>query len=356
MKELFYELIKEASIGKVEICGDDWPVSFNTNLEGKEFRSDNNYATLVINDEREFLKLLEEYVSLELQKNRKIPSFYKDPERNKMKWIMMYLFSYATTEDFINPLDYIRRKIDFLKDNSLSQYDEKVTIHLSKKVKSLDLEIEKEKNAVSMETPNRLNIQLKEENATYKLPSIYYGIRTEDEKKVCYIYSLLKPKEKEKTEQDEKLYKKVNRLLFKLNDGLVDKEDYNSKEESNIKDVSMPFVLALNIFISILQKEQIEKIKVVSYLPVTFASREHIAEERNSEELLERNQSIQENLTNKLIRTFRRLSIQNPSLQVETYPYEVDEYLTLSLNSRTKELENMLLEETSREVNEEKSK
>lgn len=356
MRELFYELIKEASIGKVEICDDEWPVSFNTIIEGeterKEFYEEGNLATLYIKDEEKFLKKLEEYIDLELQQNRKRPSFYKENEKYNKKWIMMYLFSYATTEDFVNPLEYVQRKIDFLRDNSLSHYEETITIPLSSSMKNLDLEIEKVQNPVSMETPNRMQIRLREGESIYHLPSIYYGIREENHEKVCYIYGVLKPKE----EDDEKLYKKVNRLLFKLNDGVEKREDYNSEEESNIKDVSMPFVFSLNIFVSLLQREGIQKIKVVSYLPMSYSSREQIANERDREDLRERNQKIQENLTNKLIRTFRRLSIQNQALEIETYPYEVDEYLTLSLKPRTKELDNMLLEETNRPIVEQKLK
>ena len=70
--------------------------------------------------------------------------------------------------------------------------------------------------------------------------------------------------------------------------------------------------------------------------------------------LLERNDAIQTNLTNKFIRTFRRLAVQNDSLEIETYPYELDEFLTIKLNGRKKELDNMLLEEIGKKVSEEK--
>ena len=62
---------------------------------------------------------------------------------------------------------------------------------------------------------------------------------------------------------------------------------------------------------------------------------------------------IQTNATNKLIRTFRRLSSQNSSVKVIMYPYEMDEFLTINLDSRENELDNMLLEESNDVINRE---
>ena len=112
--------------------------------------------------------------------------------------------------------------------------------------------------------------------------------------------------------------------------------------EGNITDVTPSFILSLNIFITLLQNKNISKIKAVPYLPIRYLSRDLAAESTKEEDkkkaLLERNNAIQTNPTNKFIRTFRRLAIQNDSLQIETYPYELDEFLTIKLNSRKKEL------------------
>lgn len=154
--------------------------------------------------------------------------------------------------------------------------------------------------------------------------------------------------------EEEKFSKRINRGLFKLNDGVSQTEDYNIEGEANIKDVSMPFIFDLNIFISLLQRKGMEEIKVVSYLPVSYLARDITATTSSRrEEQLERNQRIQENQTNKLIRTFRRLCAQNTQLKVRSLPYEVDEFLTLSLEPRRKELDNMLIEESNKRITEE---
>ena len=363
MKDIFYELIKESVNGEVQVFGEKWPVGFNTrilsNNQDKLFlHNDRNLSMLYIKDEEKFFQKLEEYISIEDKLKRKIPAYSQDEERDKYKWLMMYLFAYATTEDMREPIEYIQKRIDFLKDHTFDELEEKIMIPLEKKPLQVTLEIEQETTPTTMETPKRILMQLRDmnnPNATYKLPSIYYAIREENGKKTCYIYSLLKKRDNNRlSEAEEKLQKRMNRTLFKINDGVSQTEDYNMEGEENIKDVSMSFVFALNIFISLLQRKGIEVIKVIPYLPASYLAREITASESDrEEELRERNNRIQENQTNKLIRTFRRLCAQNTSLQVTSYPYENDEFLTLSLSKRKKELDNMLLEETNKTIVEE---
>lgn len=357
MREIFYELIQEAANGKVNLFHDTWPVGFNTKIlkDSKEkcfYKNDRNLSMLYIKDEERFFQLLEEYLEKEQRANRKLPAYAS--EKDRIKGLMTYLFVYATTEDFINPIEYIQKKIDFLEDHTFDELEEKISISLGQKLNA-NIEIKQETNSISMETPKRITIQLthpEKEDVAYPLPSIYYAIRNENGKKVCYIYSLLKPKEaKNPSEEQMRFHKKMNRLLFKINDGITETDDYKEEDDTNIRDVSMSFVLCLNIFISLLQQKGIEEIKAVPYLPVCYLAREIFASEsEKAEELRERNKRIQENQTNKFIRTFRRLSAQNEALNIESYPYEYDEFLTMTLAPRTKEIDNMLLEESNRAV------
>ena len=363
MRELFDELIREAANGSVRVYNDDWPVGFNTKImeNGQEkayYGNDRNLSMLYIKDEDRFFQKLEEYMEKELKAGRKVlPNM---TEKDKYKWILMYLWIYATTEDFFNPIEYIQKRIDFLEDHTFDELQDKMVIPLNDKINA-SISIEQQTSSIAMETPKKLVIQLQhptDEDIVYPLPTIYYAVRTESGKKTCYIYSLLKPKEKkELAEEQIRFHKKMNRLLFKINDGVTNMEDYNLEGEANIKDVSMSFVLCLNIFISLLQQKKIEVIKAVPYLPVCYLAREITASNSNqAEELRERNRSIQENQTNKFIRTFRRLSAQNDALQICSYPYEIDEFLTMTLSPRTKEIDNKLLEESNKAVVETKEK
>lgn len=352
MKEKFYELIKEASTGSVIIDGDDWPVYFDTRIEqnGKVIIDTGNKAPgkLLIRNENKFFSLLQEYLELEIAKNRKAYTFINKSIKEKMKFLIMNLISNATSEDFINPETFLRRNIDFQKDVTFQTLDTPLEVKLGSSFKNSTLVVQNELTDSRMETPYKITEKLKgvvnNQEVEYHLPSIYYGIRQENKKYTSII----------------------NRLLYKLNNGIKEKEskeyfDFKNNlstyyPEGNITDVTPSFILSLNIFITLLQNKNITKIKAVPYLPIRYISRELAAESTKEEDkkktLLERNNSIQTNLTNKFIRTFRRLAIQNDSLQIETYPYELDEFLTIKLNSRKKELDNMLLEETNKQVSE----
>ena len=380
MKKIFLELVKEACSGKVIVDGEEWPYSFNTIIEDKDFyENENNLSTLVIKDLDKLIEKLEEYITLELILERKTLKIYSGKEEDRIKWLISNLFANMTTEDFLNPIAFIDKYMAFLKDKTFDYLDEGITVNLPR-VKDSELEIKREQNNTSMETPNRITLTLKrkgEELTTFKLPSIYYAVREENNKKVCYIYSVMNKDNKKLNESELKFQKQINRLLYKLNDGVFDSEEYyeykealkrkEEKEaqgeevteeiyypEGNISDITNSFLFSLNIFMSLLQKEGIETVKVVTYLPVRYNSRAIAAEKSpKKKEFQERNDMIQTNATNKLIRTFRRLAHQNDALEITMYPYEYDEFLTISLRSRDKELDNMLLEESNDIINSE---
>lgn len=365
MNDLILEIFNEACEGKVMIDNMNWPFSFNTMINGKRrYYNKNNNITLVIKNLDEFKEKIKEYLNLEIDCKRKTMRIYNGVVSDKIKWYIVNLFANMTTEDFLNPIAYIDKYMAFLRDKTFDYLDDGITVKLPK-VKESELEIKREQNSTSMETPYKITLTLKkngDEFTTFKLPSIYYAVREENNKKVCYIYSVMNKDNKKLTESEMKFQKQINRLLYKLNDGVVDSQEYyDYKEgeseyypEGNISDITNSFLFSLNIFMSLLQKEGIEQVKVVSYLPVRYNSRVLAAEDsEKKEELLERNNMIQTNATNKLIRTFRRLAHQNNALEITMYPYEYDEFLTINLASREKELENMLLEESNDIINNE---
>ena len=353
MKELFYELIKETCNGKVIIDNEEWPYSFNTIIEDKiRLENKDNNICLIIKNEEEFFKLLEEYINLELSINRKILNITN--EKDKIKFLIVCLFANGTTEDFINPENFIGRNIYFLKDNTFNYLDRGVSVEIGNIVKDSNIEIKREQNSTMMETPYKITYTIKNKEEKHELPSIYYGIVEENGIKKCYIYGIQASKKNE----NNKFNKNINRLLYKINEGVEDTQEYynykNNKSdyypEGNISDVTMSFILSLNMFVTLLQSENIQEIKAVPYLPVRYNSRELAASRSNREDLFERNKRIQTNLTNKFIRTFRRLEEQNKNIKVTMYPYELDEFLTIEIDNHKKEITNKLLEDTSKEI------
>ena len=351
MKEIFYELIKEANNGRVLIDDEEWNYSFNTIIkenDKEKLRLENkdNIVTLIIKNEDKFLSLLEEYINLEQSMNRK--SLYKD----NIKWLIANLFANATTEDFINPETFIKRYIKYLKDNTFNYTDNGVNVDISNIVPKSDLIIKRESNSTMMETPYKMTFMFKNNPESYILPSIYYGI----DNNTCYIYGIQASK---KNYPNSKYTKKINRLLYKINEGVEDSKEYYAYKneesdyypEDNISDVTMSFVMSLNLFINLLQSENIEEVKVVSYLPVRYNSRRLAGLRTNREDFLERNDKIQTNLTNKLIRTFRRLESQNKNIKIIKYPYEIDEFITIKVSSTKEKIDNDLLKESSNSIN-----
>ena len=371
MQTIFKELVQEASTGEVIIDEESWPITFNTKvLDGDKeinYYNENNFSTLVIKDKKEFYRLLKKYLKLEIRKNRKLPKFYTNIKHNTIKWLMAYLFVNARSEDFSDPINYLRREISFLEDKTFDYLEDGIEVDAGENFLDSTLVIKKNQSSTSMETPNKIDLTLTKEidgeKVEYNLPSIYYGI----DNKTCYIYSIITPKNmKNQTFIEKKYNKQINRILYKLNSGIERKEvkeyfDYKEGisdyyPEENITDVTHSFILSLSIFLSLLKRENITKVKAVPYLPVRYASR-YIMAKRNKdskkrEELLERNNQIQTNITNKFIRTFRRLSIQDKSVEIESYPYEVDEFLTLNLTPKQKDVSNELLKDVKIKIKE----
>lgn len=371
IKEIFYELILEAKDGKVIIDSEEWPIGFNTRIEEDNINYDNerNLSELVIEDKDNFFKVLEEYIYLDLCYERKVPTFLNDIERNKIKWIMAYLFVNATTEEFIRPVEYIKRRIAFLKDSTFSYLDEGIELDINNLFMGSKLEIKNNVHSEAMETPYRIDINLVNElngkRVEYSLPTISYGICEEDGKRVCYIYSIMKSKKKkEHTTEDDIYDKKIARMLYKLNAGVENyemSEYYEYKEgdskyypEGNITDITPSFLLSLSIFITLLQKEGISKVKGVSYLPVRYLSRDITASNAENEDmryqLKLRNDMIQNNITNKFIRTFRRLAFHDRDIRITSYPYEESEYIEMDVMKKEHMISNPILEEISYDI------
>lgn len=324
MKEILLEIINEAKNGEVIIDNENWPICFNTIIVSKDkyeyFIENEDYPILYINNIEELLKILEEYLDLEKELNRKLPTIVYDKERNKIKFLISYLFVNATTEEFLNPLELIKRKINFLKDKTFNNLNLEIELPNLKS----NIIVKNTKESIMMETPNKIEIEFTNGIDKYKLPSISYGIKDNE----CYIYSILNSKRKE----ENSYHKKIKRLLYKINDGV---------EESNLV-VSPSAVLSLSIFLKLLKNNNIKKVKGVNFLPLRYLSREKMA--NGNEELAIRNDEIQTNITDKFTNTFNRVKEQTKLINIDSYSYEFDENISIELQEK-EETNNILLNE-----------
>ena len=261
MKDIFYELVREAINGTVVIDGEVWPIAFNTIIDNKRYENDDNLATLLINKQDEFFSLLEEYVNLTIESGRKTGFFIEDKEKNRIKQIMAYLFVNATVEDFNNPCELLRKNIAYIKDNTLSYLEDGLDIPLGDYFANSSLIVQEEQQSIYMETPKKIVLTMRnEENKRCLIAEISFGIREINGEKECVIYSIMSPGIHGKKQIDEDYAKKINRSLFKLNAGVAENESQEYKDykdglsdyyPENISDVSPSQVLAMTTFLSI---------------------------------------------------------------------------------------------------------
>ncbi len=365
MKDIFYELAREAVNGAVVIDGEVWPIAFNTIIGNDRYTNDSNLATLIIDNQNEFFSLLEKYIYLTIESGRKTGFFIEDKERNRFKQIMAYLFVNATVEDFNNPCELLRKNIAFIEDKTLGYLKDGLEIPLDEYFTNSSLIVKEEDQSIYMETPKKIVLTMKNnEGKRCLIAEISYGIREINGEKECIIYSIMSPGIHGKKQIDEDYAKKINRSLFKLNAGVLDNESQEYRDykdglsdyyPENISDVSPSQVLAMTTFLSILQREGIHNITVESYLPVRYMSRAIAADKTEDQEVRkereERNDAIQRNATDKFIRLFRRIMYHMEDLKLFALLDQVPSLgMMLKLGDKEKEINNPILQEINNQI------
>lgn len=361
---VFYdEIINEASTGRVD-CFFMMNLLFSTYIreENKTIEAKKNddgrylIPRLVIKNKDNFNKLLTEYLALARKKYDL--SIYQDEltfadvenyEQVINKIILTTLWANATYDDFSESEEFLRKQIAFLKDETFSEYEEPTIIGYSETLGGY-VEVENVQETILNETPYSLKISViePETNERYTFPLVRYGI--EDNK--CYIYAVQKNK---RYDEENKFKKKVNRRLFQIGENFDTKHDtYENYGEGNLKDVSASFVVASNIALGLLASKGITDVVVPSILIERWNAKEtgiivKSKREENSQEYIDSNKEehnkIQNNLTEKLLRTFLRIVSHNKTFNVTAYPFDIDSSLHIK-SSEELDCNNTLLNET----------
>lgn len=356
--DIFYNsVVKEAENGKVN-CYVYYNMAFSTKIDDKDFcecNIDNDdvlVPTLMIRDKEKFDALLIEYVKLakDFYVDRDFPIELRESNfydaNNKIcreKVILAMLFANATVEDFNNPCDFLRKRIDFIK-NDITCINEFGYSEVLKGNVSLEIK----NDIINNETPYQMVIKVTSENGDeYVFPRIKLGISDD----IVYIYAI-QNHGKDNPDIKNPFYKKINRVLYKIGEGFsLNEEDSDEK----LKDVTSSFLVSLNMCISYLYSNGYSKIVVPSFLVERWNAksianlsrakyRKFTEEETN--ELRSKQEDIQQNLTNKLVRTFLRLGCHYNNIDIVSFPYEVDSCLNININDNEIMCNNSLLYET----------
>lgn len=309
IKSIFFdEIINEAKLGEVRVKIDNeeniFNVGFNTCIEGvlESGNFGDSKPILMVNNKEQLTILLEQYFN-ECDKHENKFSNCKLEE--KIKIFLTLIWSNATYEDFANPTLFIKRRIEFYQ-NKLFDFESK---EYSDQIELLDnskIIIHNNLQDINEETPYLFKISFQNEDESFDLPSISYGISNDE----CYIYNI-----------------------------------QNSKESESL--------ISLSIFLDILNKYGIEKVKVVSLLPVRYNSKEQAFTKKYEYELKNKELSDKElkkllleykkeNLKNQkisseiMIENFRNLEQQFNNCIITAYPMEFDEYLHMNVRQFTK--------------------
>ena len=371
--DVFYNiLVNEAKIGRVD-CYFKYNIRFDTKIieDGIEVIGEENddllIPTLMIKNKAMFDQLLVQYVDLALDfydddcyEREVIWSKYYDNELgiSKEKLIMTMLWSNATVEDFNNPCEFLRKRIAFFDLGNLKEYRNKQVIGYSE-VLGANIEVKIVKSGLENEAPYTLKTyldKLETGNRIYEFPNVYFGIYNN----TGYVYAIQLDKYRLILTS---IMKKFDRLMYKVNDGLDVKEDtYDNYGVGNLKDITPNSLVVANILMGLFRNNGIYKVRVPSILisrwnakvmsifyRMKFLSDKNIPLEEVNEimdDVKEKVLYIQSNLTEKFLRVFRRLGYHHSTIMIDSYPYEVDSNLDISILDMEDVCNNRLLDET----------
>ena len=137
-----------------------------------------------------------------------------------------------TWEDFNNPCNFLKRRIDFINNSYKARYE----IGYSD-ILGCNLRIEVTDDTINNETPSQLIvIGYNEDGDKFVFPKIKFGI---SDNKV-YFYAI-----QNYGSDKSNFAKQINRKLYKVGEGINKEEEFD-----NVRDITASFLVALNIAIN----------------------------------------------------------------------------------------------------------
>lgn len=150
--------------------------------------------------------------------------------------------------------------------------------------------------------------------------------------------------------------KKIDRVMYKVNDGLdVENDTYFNYGVGNLKDVTPNAIVAANILVALFKDNGIFKVIIPSILisrwnakMILLEKQRNIGKRKNDDIESDYNKYLylQSNLTEKFLRVFRRIGYHHSSIMVSSYPTDFGSNLELSIFDTNDICNNKLLSET----------
>lgn len=356
VENLFFDkIIKEASLGNID-CDFFVPICFGTkeliNNEYVDLTVPSNFdnamiPTLLIKDRKKIVESIYDYVSLAKE-------FYSDDVRLmdvscKEKYIISSLLSNALVTDFNDISNLFERHTNFISDSSMNIFEESTNIGYSNILKS-NIFVKLNKESIVQETPYGLDIWLEDDNSEvlYDFPTIRFGI---DQDK-AYIYAFQK-------KPNAKTDKKIERILRKVGEGFDESNTERDPIENpeNLYSINPWSLIALSIAIPLIKNNSNVSSFVapyflinrwnslgISYELIKTMQPDNIEFINKKEEQLLKHDELQRNITDKFIRTFRRMEHHFSNINITSNQLDTDSCLHVAVGEEYK-CNNSLLNE-----------
>lgn len=353
INEFYNKILIEATGGVIDIDGFKFNIEFQTKINDEsKYLNENVFETLEIKNKETFDKLLILYTKkmYEFIINSNFKNidyvYYEGNKTYIIDFILSSVWNNVTNDNMQNPVEYLQDRINFI-DNSLCSLDDNYTLIKNADVlQNSDISFSIEKNNLILETPYSFCpniVRDKEINEIFPLPKVYFGISNNK----CFIYSV----KNDKCNTDNSYTKKINRILYKVNKNIDD--DY---ELDNIKDVSPSALISISMFLKVLKEKNISNVNIVDFMPIRYKAKKFALNKKltklqktlTKEELdnmkiniQKEQEKIQNNMTDKLLRNFRRLEYHG-FINITSYPKDIDSNMHIKINDNVKEFDNIL--------------
>lgn len=321
---------KEIDIGRKTY---NMPLNYKTNDKEVIVNGNLPIINLKNNNLAAFEDALAEYVEAFFNSEKYWANPITDCANNqdKLHHAIATIWLNATYADYENPIQFIKRYTQFVKDKTFDDFYDGRTIRKMQTLKNCSIEISKAEQEEFQETPDAIIFTIKmldkEGNqVSKKLPRITYGIADG----VAYIYGIQGYSSK-KDEAPE--IKQVNRSRYKVNNMDNIPQDYR-----NVYSRQEPYAyISLFTFLCMLKEKGITKVVMPAFLPLRYEGKEIGLSKKESEIEAQENvtakekkealkslehkmnehQRVQYNITNKFLAYMTRMECDVPGIEVQ---------------------------------------
>ncbi len=323
-------------------------------IKSKDFS--NERPVMVIHSYQDFFELLRQFYEQDIELYFERTGFDSFPSYEQTNCFEQ-LWLRATPEDFTDPEQFLRKSVILLKDHTLDKYNKETCIGKLSRFDDNPICVQNKVARTWDENSREFQITIYDKKhyankklfnrPHYSLPVIRYGIYEKDGKKICHIGSIQDKKFNDFTDEDLSKYVNESRKCF--NKGKLRSENFTEKVEPSK-------LLALGIFVDILNKEGINEIEAPGMLVLDYdyhTKRSIQAKAQFDKEWTEyrkkqcpdrykfeleylsmnynKQDTISEIKTERLIYTVKRLISHYPNGKIHSYPGDADSLLRLTI-------------------------